>query len=83
MEGIGMITRRTLLSLVASTSLLIASGVAVAKNQHHNNCHNLLGAKLNQDGKHEIAKIGNNSVTAEVSNKKVNTAIGIPPPMLS
>jgi hypothetical protein len=69
--GIGMIKRRTLLSLVASASLLVAGGVAVAKNQHHSNGHNLLGAKLNQNGKHEIAKIGNNSVTAEVNNKKV------------
>jgi hypothetical protein len=71
MGGIGMIKRRTLLSLVASASLLVAGGVAVAKNQHHNNGHNLLGAKLNQNGKHELAKIGNNSVTAEVNNKKV------------
>jgi hypothetical protein len=41
------------------------------KNQHHNNGHNLLGAKLNQNGKHEIGKAGNATVTAEVSNKKV------------
>jgi len=66
-----MIKRRALLSIVASVSLLVAGGVAVAKNQHHSNGHNLLGAKLNQNGKHEIAKIGNNSVTAEVNNKKV------------
>jgi hypothetical protein len=71
MGDIGMIKRRTLLSIVASVSLLVAGGVAVAKNQHHSNGHNLLGAKLNQNGKHEIAKIGNSSVTAEVNNKKV------------
>ena len=66
-----MIKRRTLLSIVASVSLLVAGGVAVAKNQHHNNGHNLLGAKLNQDGKHEIDKAGNATVTAEVRNRKV------------
>jgi len=49
----------------------VAGGVALAKNQHHNNGHNLLGAKLNQNGKHEIGKAGNAAVTAEVSNKKV------------
>src|SRR2546428_539505 len=43
----------------------------LALNQHHNNGHNLLGAKLNQNGKHEIGKAGNATVTAEVSNKKV------------
>ena len=31
----------------------------------------LLGAKINQNGKHEIDRIGNNSVITEVSNKKV------------
>jgi len=31
----------------------------------------LLGAKLNQDGKHEVGKIKNNSVTVEVKGKKV------------
>ncbi len=66
-----MIDRRIFLSLTALASLLVAVGFAVAKNQHHNNGHNLLGAKINQNGKHEIAKIGNNSVTAEVNNKKV------------
>ena len=36
-----------------------------------------MGAKLNQNGKHEVDKIGNNSVTAEVSNRKVvNKSVG-------
>ena len=43
MGDIGMINRRTLLSIVASVSLLVAGGVAAAKNQHHSNGHNLLG----------------------------------------
>jgi hypothetical protein len=66
-----MLNRRVLLSLVASAGILVAGGIALAKNQHHNNGHNLLGAKLNQNGKHEIGKAGNATVTAEVSNKKV------------
>ena len=66
-----MINRRILLSFTVFASLLVAGGLAVAKNEHHNNGHNLLGAKLNQNGKHEIHKIGNNNVVAEVNNKKV------------
>jgi hypothetical protein len=66
-----MLNRRVLTGLVFSTSILTAGGIALAKNEHHNNGHNLLGDKLNQNGKHEISRIGNNAVTAEVSNKKV------------
>src|SRR5262249_6791796 len=66
-----MLNRRVLISFVASIAVLVAAGVAAAKNQHHNNGHNLLGAKLNQDGKHQIDKAGNATVTAEVRNKKV------------
>jgi len=66
-----MANRRILLSLVLSTSMALVGGIALAKNQHHSNGHNLLGAKLNQNGKHEVSKIGNNAVTAEVNNKKV------------
>ena len=66
-----MINRRVLLSLTVIASLLTAGGLAVANNEHQNNGHNLLGAKINQNGKHEIDRIGNNSVIAEVSNKKV------------
>ena len=66
-----MINRRILLSFTVFASLLVAGGLAVAKNEHQNNGHNLLGAKINQNGKHEIDRIGNNSVIAEVSNKKV------------
>ncbi len=66
-----MFNRRVVLSLAVSIALLLGAGMGIAKNQHHNNGHNLLGAKLNQNGKHEIGKAGNASVTAEVSNKKV------------
>jgi hypothetical protein len=67
-----MVSKRALLSLaIVSVCALGTVQVSIAKNSHHNNAHNLLGAKLNQDGKHEVGKIKNNSVTAEVKGKKV------------
>jgi len=63
--------RRVLMAVAVSAGVLAAGGFAVAKSEHHNNGHNLLGAKLNQNGKHDVTKINNNSVVAEVSNKKV------------
>ncbi len=66
-----MINRRILLSLTVFASILVAAGLAIAKNEHHNNGHNLLGARISQNGKHEIDKIGNDSVIVEVNNKKV------------
>jgi len=67
-----MLNRRTLISLViVSSCILGASQIVLAKNAHHMNGHNALGAKLNQDGKHEVGKAGKNSVTAEVKGKKV------------
>ena len=66
-----MFDRRILLGMIVSGTVLALAGLAFAKNEHHNNGHNLLGAKLNQNGKHEIGRIGNNAVTAEVNNKKV------------
>jgi hypothetical protein len=66
-----MISRRVMFNVFASVAVLAGARIAIAKNQHHNNGHNLLGAKLNQNGKHEIGKVGNATVVAEVSNKKV------------
>jgi len=65
-----MFNRRVLLSALLATGL-VAGGVAVAKTHHHHDAHALLGAKIHQNGKHEVGKIGNNTVTAEVSNNKV------------
>ena len=66
-----MFNRRTITALVVCASLLATAGLAAAKNAHHNNGHNLLGEKIHKNGKHEIGKIGSNSVVAEVSNDKV------------
>jgi hypothetical protein len=66
-----MIHRRTLLSALLAASLVVGGGLALAKNQHHHDGHNLLGGKLHQNGKHEVGKAGNASVIAEVKDNKV------------
>jgi len=66
-----MFTRRTLLSLLVVAGFFTGAEIAVAKPHHHHDAHALLGAKLKENGKHEIHKIRNNPVTAEVSNNKV------------
>jgi hypothetical protein len=60
-----------MMTVAVGMSLLAATGLALAKNAHHNNGHNLLGEKLHKNGKHEVGKIGANPVVAEVSNDKV------------
>jgi len=72
-----MFNRRALLSAVMALSLVAGGGIALAKNQHHHDGHAALGTKLHQNGKHEVGKLGNNTVTAEVNNDKVvNMAAG-------
>jgi len=66
-----MVSRRTVLGLLASASVIAPTGVAFAKQEHHKNGHRLLGAKLKKNGKHQIDKAGNAMVTAEVTNGKV------------
>jgi len=66
-----MVSRRTVLGLLASASVVATSGTALAKQEHHKSGHALLGAKLKQNGKHHIDKVGNAAVTAEVNNGKV------------
>jgi hypothetical protein len=41
------------------------------KMHHHKNGHDLLGAKIRQNGKHMVDKFGTRDVTAEVVNSKV------------
>ena len=66
-----MINRRTVLGLLASASVIAPAGLAFAKQHHHKNGKDLLGAKLKQNGKHNVDKIGNAPVSAEVNNGKV------------
>ncbi len=66
-----MINRRTVLGLLASASVIAPAGLAFAKQHHHKNGKDLLGAKLKQNGKHNVDKIGSAPVSAEVNNGKV------------
>ena len=67
-----MLSRRLLLSFAfASICVVAAVPIAIAKNPHHVNGHNALGAKINQDGKHQIGTAGKSPVVAEVKGRKV------------
>src|SRR5712664_4182007 len=67
-----MLNRRGLLTAIAGIGILGFGGVAHAKGPHkHSNGHNALGAKLKQNGKHEVGKAGKDTISAEVNNGKV------------
>ena len=52
--------------------MLVGAGVAFAKGSHkHQAGLQLLGSKVNTDGKHEIHKVAGHTVHAHVSNKKI------------
>src|SRR5215469_14107075 len=57
--------RRTVLALVGSVAFV---STAFAK---HNNGQQLVGNKLNTNGKHEIHKVGEHTVSVQIENKKV------------
>src|SRR5262249_8465776 len=59
--------RRTVLALVGS---VVFVGTAVAKH-NHNNGQQLVGNKLGTNGKHEIHKVGEHTVSVQIENKKV------------
>ena len=72
-----MFDRRLLLGVLVAAGLVAGGGIVFAKNAHHHDAHAMLGAKLKQNGKHEVGKLGANTVTAEVNNNKVvNMAAG-------
>ena len=67
-----MFNRRSLVAALALTGALAFGGIAIAKGPHkHHDGHGMLGAKLKQNGKHEVGKAGKETVTAEVNNGKV------------
>jgi hypothetical protein len=66
-----MLSRRTTLNLLVSCAFVAATGAAIAKNPHHKNGHSLLGGKLKQNGRHQVDKAGQATVSAEVNNGKV------------
>ncbi len=68
-----MLSRRTIVNLLASSTALALTDVAVAKNPHHKDGHSLLGPRLKQNGRHEVDKAGQAAVSAVVNNGKVTT----------
>ena len=66
-----MLSRRMVLSLLASASGVAATGIALAKKKNHHNGTALLGDKIKQNGKHKIHKAGKVDVSADVRNGKV------------
>lgn len=67
-----MINRRGLIAAFAVSGVLVLSGIAIAKGPHkHHDGKLALGAKLKQNGKHEVGKAGKETIIAEVNNGKV------------
>ena len=67
-----MMNRRSFMTAIAVVGVLGVDGGAKAKGPHkHMNGHDALGAKLKQNGKHEVGKAGKETVSAEVNNSKV------------
>jgi hypothetical protein len=59
--------RRSVLALVGSIAFV---GTASAKH-NHNSGPQLLGNRLNTNGKHEVHKVGEHTVHVHVENRKV------------
>ena len=59
--------RRTVLALVGS---VVFVSTAFAKH-NHNNGQQLVGNKLSTNGKHELHKVGEHTVSVHIENKKV------------
>jgi len=73
-----MFSRRTVLDLLAFCAFATVADAEPAKKKQesgkkhqHKNGHNLIGAKLRQNGRHQIDTAGQATVSAEVSNGKV------------
>jgi len=67
-----MLNRRGFIVAGAVAGVAGLGGIAVAKGPHkHLNGHSALGAKIKQNGKHEVGKAGKETVVAEVNNGKV------------
>ena len=64
-------TRRFFGAAVASFGVLVFARLAFAAHQHHP-AHQLLGNKINTDGKHEIHKRGDHTIYAHVKGKKIS-----------
>jgi hypothetical protein len=63
-------SRRSFTIATLAGAMTIVSS-AYAKHQHHN-AQQLLGEKLNTNGKHDIHKVGDHTVSVQVQNKKIS-----------
>lgn len=66
-----MLSRRMVLNMIAASAVVTAADAAPGKKHHHKNGHNLVKAKLKQNGRHQIDKAGQATVSADVTNGKV------------
>src|SRR5262249_14028415 len=67
-----MFSRRMMLNLLVASMMTSAAGAGPApKKQHHKNGHNLVKEKLKQNGRHQIDKAGQATVSVDVNNGKV------------
>jgi hypothetical protein len=69
-----MLTRRATLGLLVSAAVIsnaVAEPAAKKKQQHHKNGQGLAKGKLKQNGRHQIDKAGQASVSADVNSGKV------------
>ena len=64
-------TRRFFGAAVASVGVLAFVRPALAAHHHHP-AHQLLGNKINTDGKHEIERRGDHTIHAHVKGKKIS-----------
>jgi hypothetical protein len=66
-----MITwNRRFLSVLTLIGAMAFISTAFAMHQHHNG-QQLLGNKINTNGKHELHKVGEHTVSIQVDNKKI------------
>ncbi len=66
-----MLSRRSAIGVLACGTAISAAGIAAAKQSHHRNGHALLGARIKQNGKHNLEKAGKIDVSVDVRNSKV------------
>jgi hypothetical protein len=62
--------RRVIMGGLVALGTTTFVGTACAKHQHHNG-QQLVGNKINANGKHDLHKVGDHTVSIQVSNKKV------------
>jgi len=66
-----MLNRRAVLSMIVTSAVATVAQAEPAKKHHHKNGHDLVKAKLKQNGRHQVDKAGQATVSAEVSNGKI------------